>query len=428
MKILFWLVKYRLDKASGKAPISCRITVSGERKEIWTEYSIELSRWNNGSVKGNKEDARIINDGISFIENKLRKIYNRLEEEGKEITADTIKDLYSGKSGKKWGLLEVFRIWLEREYSRIGLQDGLTKSTLKTYDTRYDNLQAFIVKQYGKSDVPLKGLGSEFVERLKDYLQTKEKEIKSTKEIIKGVKLEHIAKHLNAINKVYEFAISRGYVDKNYLQGQKISGAGSSAKEIVYLDEDELTALENYTFASHTLQKVADMFVFSCHTGLAYEELSNLTEDHIVKGIDGKLWINMDRTKTTRYGRKINVPLLPKAQEILNKYKDDLHCQRIGKLLPIMSNQKYNEYIKEAANVLNINKKLSTHHGRKTFGMVLLNNDVPLETVSKLLGHSSVKVTEKHYVRILDKKVARDVDKFLNRKQEESDENKKAGS
>ena len=154
------------------------------------------------------------------------------------------------------------------------------------------------------------------------------------------------------------------------------------------------------------LQQVKDWFVFSCYTGLAYNEIKNLKKQHIVKGFDGMLWIEMKRDKTQK---NIAIPLLPKAQELIDKYADD----NSDVVFEVLSNQKYNSYLKEIASILGLEKRLTTHTARKTFAStVLLYNDVPMEIVSKLLGHSNMTITQAHYGKIVQKKVGEEMQRI----------------
>lgn len=149
------------------------------------------------------------------------------------------------------------------------------------------------------------------------------------------------------------------------------------------------------------MEQVRDMFVFCCYTGLPYQEMSILTQKHIVKKFDGKLWIDMFRQKTKR---QFSIPLLPKAISIIEKYQDD------KRLLPVVSNQKFNSYLKEIAEIIGIEKKLTHHIARKTFATtVLLYNDVPIEVVSELLGHSKISTTQDHYAKVVQRKVSEQI-------------------
>ena len=182
----------------------------------------------------------------------------------------------------------------------------------------------------------------------------------------------------------------------------------SKVKEVIreFLTEQEIQSLMEKEFVSERLELVRDIFVFSCFSGLAYIDVKQLSKDNIVLGIDGDKWINKNRQKTDTNSK---IPLLPTAQYILDKYANHPVCVNEDKLLPIFSNQKMNAYLKEIATVCGINKELTFHIARHTFATtVTLSNGVPIETVSKMLGHTNLKTTQ-HYAKILDKKISEDM-------------------
>ena len=176
--------------------------------------------------------------------------------------------------------------------------------------------------------------------------------------------------------------------------------------ERAFLDQVEIDAIANKEFKIERLSLVRDIFLFSCYTGLAYIDVKQLTDKNIVLGIDGERWIGTHRQKTDSPS---NVPLLPFAEAILLKYKEHPQCLNNGLLLPVLSNQKMNSYLKEIGDVCGINKELTFHIARHTFATTItLTNGVSIESVSKMLGHRSIKTTQ-HYAKIVDKKVSEDM-------------------
>lgn len=172
------------------------------------------------------------------------------------------------------------------------------------------------------------------------------------------------------------------------------------------MSAEELEAIENKEFKIARLAEIRDIFVFSCYTGLAYADVWKLTPEQITIGIDGEKWIHTYRTKTKV---RSNVPLLPNAIEILEKYKKHPECVYSGRLLPVRSNQKMNAYLKEVADLCGINKELTFHIARHTFATtVTLTNNVPIESVSSMLGHKSIKTTQ-IYAKVVEKKVGADM-------------------
>lgn len=173
-----------------------------------------------------------------------------------------------------------------------------------------------------------------------------------------------------------------------------------------FLDEEELSLLQNKELKIERIALVRDVFLFSCYTGLSFIDAFNLTKGNIGIGIDGNKWIFTARQKTKIAS---HIPLLPIAEDIIKKYEKHPMCAISGKLLPVLSNQKMNAYLKEIADLCEITKELTFHIARHTFATtVTLSNGVPIESVSKMLGHKSIKTTQ-HYAKILDKKVSEDM-------------------
>ena len=202
---------------------------------------------------------------------------------------------------------------------------------------------------------------------------------------------------IQRFRKIVKVALSEDILHKEPFTNYKVKHI---KKEITYLTEEELAKLEEYQFKAEKLQMVKDMFVFCCYTGLAYSEMVNLEKSHIIKGFDGNEWINMIRGKTQHL---LTIPLLTRSKRIIDKY-DYVDEKRV---LPKLSNQKFNVYLKEIADIVGINKRLTHHLARRTFATtVLLFNDVPMEIVSQLLGHSKITITQQHYAKVVQKKVS----------------------
>jgi len=249
-----------------------------------------------------------------------------------------------------------------------------------------NNVKSFIKWRYRTNDYPLKKLTLQFLIDFEYYLKVEENQKQIT-----------INKSIQRLRKPIKVALSKGYLDRDPFMMYKTK---SVKTEIVFLSVDELKSFENHQFSQPRLQQVKDWFVFSCYTGLAYNEIKNLKKQHIVKGFDGMFWIEMVREKTQK---NISVPILPKAQELIDKYADG----DSKFVFSVVSNQRYNSYLKEIASILGLEKRLTTHTARKTFAStVLLYNDVPMEIVSQLLGHSSITITEDSYGKVVQKKVS----------------------
>lgn len=211
------------------------------------------------------------------------------------------------------------------------------------------------------------------------------------------------------MRKIVNYCVKSGWLQRDPFFGYKMA-----KKEVVreYLSQEEIQALSGKQFAIDRLSQVRDIFLFSCYTGLAFIDVFQLTPSRIGKGTDGNQWIFTSRQKTDTPTR---IPLLPQAEEILLKYKANPKCINEGKILPVLSNQKMNAYLKEVADLSGITKTLTFHIARHTFATtVTLTNGVPIETVSKMLGHRSIKVTQ-HYAKIIDLKVSEDMLELQNK-------------
>jgi integrase len=248
-----------------------------------------------------------------------------------------------------------------------------------------NHLEAFLKWKFKKADYLLEELSLQFLDDFDYYLKTEKKQEQIT-----------INKTIQRLRTPIKQAISEGYLDRDPFILHK---SKTVRKTVIFLNTEELKTLEEAVFQQKRLNMIQDLFVFCCYTGLAYYEMVHLEKKHIQIGFDGINWIQMKREKTQR---QISIPILPKAQEIIEKYTTDNNL-----VFPSISNQKFNSYLKEIADILNIEKRLSHHIGRKTFAStVLLYNDVPMEIVSELLGHSNMVITQESYGKVVQKKVS----------------------
>jgi integrase len=386
IKIRFYIDKTKTNKM-GNCPINCRTTYKKQRKQFSTGLFIKPESWDSKhqSVKPPNDENNIINIQLSLIKSKINKAFLMLQIQENNYDLNDIYTLYKGKKiAKEQNVLEVFESYLNMLKKLIGID--IKQATWNKFHYVRNNVKSFIKWKYKTNDFPLKKLTLQFLIDFEYYLKVEE----SQKQIT-------INKSIQRVRKPIKVALSKGYLERDPFMMYK---AKSVKTEIVFLSVDELESLEKHQFTQPRLQQVKDWFVFSCYTGLAYNEISKLQKKHIVKGFDGEFWIEMKREKTQK---NISVPILPKALELIDKYADE-NSEFVFK---ICSNQRYNSYLKEIAPILGIEKRLTTHTARKTFAStVLLYNDVPMEIVSQLLGHSSITITEDSYGKIVQKKVS----------------------
>lgn len=387
--LLFWLNTSRMQLE--KAAIYCRITVNGKRAELSVKRFIEPSKWikTAGMVKGSSEEARIINNQLDIIRTSIYRIYVEQTSLGKFITSDLLKNEFLGNTEKEKTFLEAFKYHNDQMKELIGVD--VVKSTHTKFETVYKKCSDFLKKRIKRSDVYLKELDYKFITDFEHYLKTE------------GIAHNTAMKYIRNVKKVINQTVLNGWLPRNPFAQFKCS-THAVIREI--LDEAELSALYSKEFKQERLEEVRDVFLFCCFTGYAFIDVFKLKQSDVAKGIDGDCWIFTRRTKTNTVS---NVPLLPQAEEIVNKYKDHPKCVQSGKLLPVNSNQKMNAYLKEIATLCNINKELTMHIARHTFATtVTLSNGVPIESVSKMLGHKKLATTQ-IYAKVLEHKVSEDM-------------------
>ena len=264
--------------------------------------------------------------------------------------------------------------------------------TIKNWRVTLGHLKEFLVKKYGRLDIAFKELDENFLLEFDTYARRNW-----------GCGTNAIIKHVQRIRKIVKKVVSKNWLHKDTFMNFE---ATAEKTHRTFLTDWELNAIEEKTFEIDRLEKVKDIFIFSCYTGLANVDVEKLTADNLVVGIDGKKWIYTFREKTNE---KSNIPLLPKALQIIGKYKNDPKSLNRGKLLPVISNIKTNAYLKEIADVCGIKKNLTFHMARHTFATTItLTNGVPIETVSNMLGQSKITTTQ-IYAKVLENKVSADM-------------------
>ena len=391
-KLLFYLRKPKLYNG-GPQPIYLRITIDGQRAEISTQRDCDPAIWNGilGRLNGTRESVKLVNAYLDSLVAKVYHCQNELIRNGIEVTAETIKNRYTGKDEKARMLVPIFQKHND-EVAILVPGGDFAKGTLERYKTSLSHTVDFLKWKYKISDIDITKINHEFVADYDFYLRSVRKCANNT-----------TVKYIKNFKKIIKICIANGWLDKDPFVKYK-----AKVKEVERdkLFDHELEKIIDKKFVSPRLTLVRDIFVFSCYTGLAYADVQKMSKENVVIGIDGEKWLIIDRTKNDNPSR---IPLLPVALQMLAKYADDPQCINKNKLLPILSNQKMNSYLKEIADVCEIAKDLTFHIARHTFATtVTLNNDVPIESVSKMLGHKSIRTTQQ-YAKILDKKVSNDM-------------------
>jgi len=380
--VLFYIKRTKLLK-DGKAPIFTRITVDHERVEFTLQRKVEESLWDDKSSRmlGNTIEAIELNDYLDNVQSKLYEIKRNYEEFHKPFTSIDIKNEFFGiKNEDSFTFFEIFQEHNDRVKALIG--KDYVKDTHKHYQTTLNNLKSFVKWKYNKSDLQLEELNSKLILDFELFLKQNKNCCNNT-----------AIKYMKHFRKIIRIALNRGLKKDPFLDVKfKLDKV-----EIDYLEDFELETLLKKKFENSRIQNVKNIYLFCCFTGLAFTDVYHLTPENLVTDGKGNKWIYKKRQKT---GTLCKIPLLPPAEEILNYYQEFQSFFK-GHLLPVLSNQKMNVYLKEIADSCQINKKLTTHTARHTFATtVTLANDVPLEVVSKILGHSSIKMTL-NYARVL---------------------------
>jgi integrase len=359
-----------------------RITVDGITKEASTKRKWEHSRWDQKTERavGSKEDAKSLNFFLDSLTLKINEIKTEMMYSGKIITAEKIMDHVLGKVQPRVKVLEEFQKHNDQMTALLG--KGYARGTLQRFTITKNHLSAFIKFKFKKDDMEFSDLNLEFVKDFEFYLRT-------VRDCSNNTTLKYIANFKKIVIRAIDQEIILKDPFKNF-KGRKTRLVKKP------LSTQELYELERHYFTTDRLNVVRDVFVFQCYTGLAYIDAFQLRRTDIKKGIDGNLWIMSERQKTNS---TTNVPLLPQALKIIDKYKDHPLCVQRGTVLPVSSNQKMNEYLKEIAILCGFPFTLNTHMARRTFGStVTLNNNVPINVVKELLGHASVKQTEAYAI------------------------------
>ncbi len=393
VKILF-LLRTSKKRKNGNCPIYVRVTHKSERIELATGLFAKVDLWNavNQQVDGRSADVNSINNRIRKIYSNVLDTYYRLETIHNDFSIDDLKSELTGVS-RVHTLFELFDYYIKTIADQLGA--GFSAGTLKHYKTSKNRLKEFVKKKYKKDDLNILDVNYSFISDFDTYLKKQY-----------GNNLNTVWGYHKHLKKILNIAISLDYVLKNPYLKFKVKKQETKRE---YLTLDELKTISAKEIDIKRLSIVRDIFLFACYTGLSYVDMAKLNPDHIQQGVDGGDWIVIDRTKTTTECR---IPLLDVPREILERYKDYPVCENKGLLLPILTNQRMNSYLKELADICHIKKNLTMHVARHSFATsVTLNNGIPIETVSKMLGHTSIKTTQ-IYAKIVDEKISKDMKKL----------------
>ncbi len=367
-KVLFYLKKGS-EKRNGEVAIMARITVDGKICQFSTKQNILPENWNVKAGKATGKAAGQINKMLDDVKASLNHIYHEQQRRDNYVTAEKVKNEFLGHSENHATLLDLFVKHNNDVKQLIGISKSA--STYQKYEVTRKHLEKFLMYKYKLSDIALQEINLMFITDFEVYLKTIGKCNSNT-----------TAKFMQFFKRIILIARNNGIITGDPFVNYKIR---IQKVDIGYLTEEEIEKILKLNLVSERLEHVRDLFIFSCFCGLAYIDVAGLRKEHIRKSFDGNLWIMTKRVKT---GTNVNVPLLDIPKMILNKYKNKLPN---GKILPIISNQKLNSYLKEIADLSGIRKNLTFHTLRHTFATTTtLSKGVPIGTVSKMLGHTNI--------------------------------------
>ena len=395
-----FVIRLPKQQKNDQATVFARISVNGRRCEISLKKKVNPQNWDEakGKARGTKEEIRKLNEHIERVRTLIADGYHELVQQKKVVTVDAVKSLFLGADDNEITLIKL------GEYHNTEMKDKLADGTMKNYYTTQKYIAKFLKDKYHRNDISLAELNYKFILDFETFLSKHQ-----PKDHQKPLHNNGIMKHIERLCKMVNMAVTMDWLVKDPFAKYK---QHFDKVERFYLTKDELSAIEKKRFTIERLQVVKDLFLFSCYTGLAYIDAMNLTTGNIIKGIDGNDWLITSRQKTDT---DVRIPLLPQAEELIKKYQDHPKAVNHGTLFPIISNQKMNAYLKEIADLCNINKAITFHIARHTFATTItLSNGVPIESVSKMLGHTTIRSTQV-YAKVVEQKLSEDMQNLRKR-------------
>lgn len=390
--VLFWLKQ--ANAKNGKASLYARITVNGKRAELSLKRKLSISDWdsNKSRLKGLSDEAKMVNNYMKQVNSRLFESYQKLTLENKLVTSSIIKASFLGEAENQYALSDII------DYHNEHMKSTLRWGTQKNYFTTHKYIFLFLKQEHKTTDIFLSELSYKFIIDFERYLRQQ-----------KSMGNNTVMKHIERLRKMVGLAHRMEWMDRDpFIKFEP----KYERKERTFLSKEELQKIVDKSFSIPRLQLIKDLFVFSCYTGLCYGDVMNLAVNDLCIGIDGKQWIHSQREKTSV---PIKIPLLSKALVIIKKYETHPNTEIKQTLFRTISNQKLNSYLKEIADVCGIRKNLTFHIARHTFATtVTLSNGVPIETVSKLLGHRKITTTQ-IYAKVIERKVSEDMQRLEQR-------------
>lgn len=384
-------VKKRKD---GKVPIYVRITLNGKRTEFSLNRNIQQEQWCKRTKRAHHKYpiAKWLNPHLEKVATELRTCYESFVNKQEYVTAQLIKTRYLGQEEEVSTLMGVLGYHREEELQK------LSPGTAKNYRATETYLKRFVKSKYKTDDVNLVQINYAFISQFENYLRTC-RPIRTCQPLTNN----GIMKHMERFQKMMGLAYKFDWIGRNPFKRYRLKFDTQKAE---FLELGELNAIAALEPNKPRLRLSKDLFVFASYTGLSYIEVKHIKKGNLVTGVDGSQWIATNRQKTKT---PVKVPLLGRAEQILEKYRDFADSNGYGLLLPCLANPTLNRDLKDLAEMAGIEKHLTFHVARHTFATTItLTNGVPVETVSKLLGHTKLSTT-KRYARVVEQKISHDI-------------------
>ncbi|MFR9628524.1 MAG: site-specific integrase [Rikenellaceae bacterium] len=395
--VLFFIKRTKLLK-NGNAPICLRITVNGKRAEIQIKRSVDPQRWDSAKecAIGRDGVSMELNHYLNITRNRIMQIHSDLEQAEEPINADIIKRRFYGDGDAPMMLCDFFREQNKKYRELIGIDYVI--GTVLRYERTERYLGEFIKAKFGSEDLPLKSINNQFIHDFEHFLKVEKRCAQNA-----------AVKYLKNLKRITRLALANKLMRDDPFVEVKFRQTKTNRD---FLTERELNLIMTKEFSVHRLEVVRDIFCFCALTGLAFTDVQHLRREHITQDADGEYWIRKPREKTNNM---CSIPLLNRAQQILDKYKDYPERELKGMLLPIPSNQRFNSYLKEIADLCGINKLICSHVARHSFACLALANKVSMESIAKMLGHTDLRTT-KIYAKLMDETLSSEMkslkDKF----------------
>ena len=391
--VLFWLYASRAD-SNQEAQLYARITLNGQRVNFSLKRKINIHRWDakRQLLKGSKASVKAFNSYLETLKADLFHLYRDLLRKQSNLTAQLVKSHFLGEHIKSYSLIDIF------DFHNETFKNKLARKTLCHYRTNQNYVLRYVQRVYNKEDYPLNSLDYQFILGFESFLRSYESDHYRRK-----IANNAIMKHIQRFRRQIKLAIELNWLEKDPFENFKPK---MEKRERDFLSDEELKKIENFNTPIERLSIVKDLFLFSCYTGISYADIIDLKMENLITGIDGKKWISSRRFKN---GIAYKIPLLDIPMFLINKYLGHERTKYKGNLLPKISNQRLNSYLKEISDACGITKNLTFHMARHTFATTItLSNGVPIETVSKMLGHTKIATTQ-IYARVIEKKISEDV-------------------